>query len=219
MKRSDRMSQIIDEEKRRKKITVICVICAMALAAAIVGIGFALNYTGMIDNTSDDADVIYYTVSVDVDKAGVYDEAADYTDAFSGHLYYDTVNAADGMRWTVAGSETVDGTRCVLLGSVNVKVTGLDGKDSYDDYILSVTHAGALAGSYKIGVSVDGGAMSYAAYSAAAAGGYEIEATGAQETVFTINLYAIVPNTTLTSAPQDLYSGETFTFKATATAA
>ena len=212
-------SQTIEEEKRRKKIAVICVICAMALAAAVVGVGFALNYTGTIDNTSDDADAIYYIVSVDVDKAGVYDEASDYTDAFSGHVYYDTVNAADGMRWTVAGSETVDGARCALLGSVNVKVTGVEGKESYDNYILSVTHAGALAGSYKIGVSVDGGAVSYASFSAGAGEGYQIEATGAQATVFTIDLYAIVSDAALTTAPQDLYSGETFTFTATATAA
>lgn len=221
MKRSDRMdSQTIDEEKRRKKIAVICVICAMALAAAVVGVGFALNYLGVFDNTSNDSETDYYVVSLDVDKDGTYDEASDYTDAFSGHVYYNTVNSPTGaITWTAVGSEDIDGDDCVLLGSVNVKVSGPTGKAAYDDYVLSVTHAGALTGSYKIGVSVDGGSMSYDSYSASAATGYEIEATGAQETIFTINLYAIV-ETPVTSAPEAiLYSGETFTFTATATAA
>lgn len=219
MKRSDRMSQTIEEEKRRKKIAVICVICAMAFAAAIVGFGFALNYLGVFDNTSNDSETDYYVVSLDVDKDGTYDEASDYTDAFSGHVYYNTVNSPAGITWTAVGSEEIDGDDCVLLGSVNVKVAGPAGKAAYDNYVLSVTHAAALAGSYKIGVSVDGGSVTYAAYSASAGAGYELNATGAQETVFTIDLYAIV-DTPVTSAPAAiLYSGETFTFTATATAA
>lgn len=214
-------SQIqIEEEKRRKKIAAVCVVGAMVLAAAIVGIGFALNYTGTVDNTSDDAERDYYIVQLDVDKDGTYDEATDYTDAFTGHVYYNTVNSPVGsITWTAIGTETVDGEDCVLLGSVNVKVSGPSGKTAYDDYVLSVTHSSAIAGSYKIGVSVDGGSETYDDFGSAAGAGFEIDATGAQETVFTVNLYAVVDSPVTTAPEAILYSGETFTFTATATAA
>lgn len=212
-------SQTLNEEKKRKKIAVACIIGAMVFAAAIVGIGFALNYNGTVDNTSDDAETDYYIVQLDVDKDGTYDEASDYTDAFSGHVYYNTVNSPVGsITWTAIGTEDIDGEDCVLLGSVNVKVSGPSGKAAYDDYVLSVTHSSAISGNYKIGVSVDG-VETYDDFGSAAGEGFELDAAGAQETVFTVNLYAVV-ETPVTSAPAAiLYSGETFTFTVTGTAA
>lgn len=190
---------------------------AAALILSAVAIGYALIYTGTENNTSSDADAKYYIVQLDADQDGTYDEATDYTDAFTGYIYYNTVNTPVGtITWTAIDTETVDGETCVKLGAVDVKVSGADDLESYDDYVLSITHESAIAGDYKIKVTV-GGSATADDFNSSAGEGFEIEATGAEETIFTVELFAVVDSPTTSAPASVLYSNETFTFTATAT--
>ena len=194
------------------------IIGAAIMAVTLIGftaIGFAIAYTGEASNTDNTAEARYYTVHLDVDKDGTYDEAGDFTNAFSGKIYYDTVNVLGTITYTAHNVTEVDGEDCVLLHSMNVKVNGASGDGSYDDYVLSVTHESTIVGDYKISVTI-GGVETVDDFSNVAGEGFDIDVTGAAETIITIDLYAVVDSPT-SSAPVQLYSDETFTITAAAT--
>lgn len=210
------MSQTqMENEKRKKKIIVAAI--GMFMIAAAVGIGFAVIYTGTVDNTSNDVDSRYYAVHIDADRDGTYDEATDFTDMFTGSVFYDSVNGSAGLTFTAHDMVTIDGSTCVCLGTADVKVCGPDGLDSYDDYELSITHGSAFDDSYKIAISYTGGSVEDD-YSSSADDGYTLNCTGAAEMIYTVSLYVVVTSPTANVPEPYLYSGETFTITAEATA-
>ena len=210
------MMQTLNEEGKKKRRAIVIAVAAVMIVAA-VGVGFAVNYLGSVDNTSNDTDERYYIVSLDVDKDGTYDEASDFTDAFSGFVYFDTVNSSAGVTYTAHDVTTIDGSSCVLLKSINVKVHGPADLTAYDDYELAITHAHALTQSFKMQITVAGTPQA-GDFDSAAGEGYTINATGAQETIFTVNLYMVVSSPTTTAPDAIIFSGETFSFEVTATA-
>ena len=210
------MSQTQTENEKRKKKIIVAAIGVFMIAAA-VGIGFAVIYTGTVDNTSNDADDRYYIVSIDADRDGTYDEASDFTDMFTGSVYFDTVNRSTGVTFTAHDMVTIDGSTCVCLGTVNVKVHGPEGLESYDDYDLSINHGSSFSDSYKIVIEYDGSTVEDD-YSSTANDGYTMSCTGAEEMIYTVSLYVVVTSPTATEPEPYLYSGETFTITAEATA-
>lgn len=209
------MMQTLNEEEKKKRRAIVIAIGAVMIVAA-VGVGFAVNYLGSADNTSNDNEAVYYIVSLDSNMDGLYDQAADFTDAFSGRIYFDNVNTSEGVTYT-PHTELIDSQQCALLGTVNVKVHGPAGLSVYDDYVLSLTHGSALTKNYKYTVTT-GGNTTAGDFASAADQGLTINATGAQETIYTISLYVVIPSP-MTGTPQSYtFADQTFSFEVTATA-
>lgn len=202
-------------KKKNKKLAVFAIGALMIVSA--IGIGFAINYYGSVENTGNDADAAYYVVSLDVDCDSSYDEAADYIGAFSGRIYFDTINEVSGITYTPHDAVTIAGTACVPIKTINVKVTGAEDLESYDAYSLAITHGSAWANSFKMGIKIGAGSESYYDVDTTAGEGCSVNVNGAAETLFTVTLYYVAGSSSIAPPVGPLFDNEVFTFTATAT--
>lgn len=206
------------EQTKKKNKKVIAFAFGLLMCCAAVGVGFAVNYYGTVDNTDNDADAAYYMVSLDTDGDGTYDEATDFLAAFSGRIYFDTVNSSAGVDYIPHDAVTISGAICVPIKTITAKVTGAEGSASYDPYTLSITHGSAWAGAYKMGIAVGAGSASYYDMDIGAGSGCEVNVNGAAETIFTITLYYVAGTSTVTPPVGPMFENEVFTFTVDATA-
>lgn len=206
-----------EERKKRKKLAVFGV--GMLMIVSAIGIGFAVNYYGSVENTDNDADAAYYVVSLDTDMDGNYDESTDFLAAFSGRIYFDTINEVSGITYTPHDAVTIAGTVCVPIKTVSVKVTGAEDLQEYDPYSLAITHGSAWANIFKMGIQIGAGSESYYDMDNTAGEGCSVNVNGAAETIFTVTLYYVCGSSSIAPPTGAMFENEVFSFTVTAAAA
>ena len=207
------------EQTKKKNKKVIAFAFGLLMCCAAVGVGFAVNYYGTVDNTDNNADAAYYVVSLDTDMDGDYDESTDYLAAFSGRIYFDTINTTSGISYIAHDQQIVNGQYVVPIKTIHVKVTGSDEAVSYDPYVLNIAHTNAVNDNFIMGVQAGADDPVYQTVDPSAGGECcSLSMNGAAQTIFAITMYYVCGTGTVAPPIGYLFENEVFTFTVDATA-
>lgn len=200
--------------KSKKTMLILPVVAVALCAVALIGAGFAIQYTGVTSNTGNDVNSTYITVG-----------SSSYASTFDHEIHYNTTttpNQESGTTTTYVLNTNTPGYVAdinnegpgVMLGTVTLTITEDGTKNNFN---LAIKHSGEIIGTYLIGYRIgDNEQTTYIDLSNAADSGCTIEnIEGVASTTIEIDLYIIV-NSTNDKPSTNPVNGVTFTFTATA---
>lgn len=193
--------------KSKKTMLILPVVVVALCAVALIGAGFATNYTGTTTNTGNNVNSAYITLNSD-----------EYAASFTKEILYDTENVGGQITYRPQDTETInvpgeqDPIMAVDLGTVVITVARTD-MDLFD---FNISNAGSNTGDYYISCKVNNEQNpTFYKYQNS---NLTIEDLGSKtnkdNTTLEIHLYLKVAN--VTSAPTNPMTGVIFTFEATA---
>lgn len=192
------------EEKRSHKKRYIAA-AFIAAAICLIGAGFAILYTGEVNNTGNDTDVKFVVLTLGSDQE------EDYADAFDGTIYYDTYTTAFGTTYTPQYDTDTDNDGiddAVLLGTVVINSYRNGSEDTYS--IEMTKTAGTMTGDYILGVRAGSAALTFIEYSD------DVVIVNNANTDLTVTVSLYYSAAPMTSEPGNPMNNVTFKFTANA---